>query len=169
MQRVFWISFCAAASVYLIMVLWSLPLITEAAQGLTPFDMRPLGYSAQDARAFLGALSDEGRQFYVDVQQKLDILYPALLGLTLILGFQILFARPWSSVLGVIALLGAAADYLENYLVAVMLTTPVTALEDNLVGLASFWTLSKSLSATVCFVALIYGFIRLLVRRRKGG
>lgn len=164
MRAAFWISFAGAAGVYLTMVLWSLPFVSDAAGGLAPFDMRPLGYSGEQARAFLAALSDEGRVFYIDVQHKLDILYPALLGLALVLGFQLLFPRPWATVFSVIALVGVAADYLENYLVTVMLTSgePVA---DKLVSLASFWTVSKSLSATISFLVLLLGFGWMVLRR----
>ncbi|MEP2532015.1 hypothetical protein [Shimia sp.] len=165
MTKVFWGSFGAALLVYLVMVLWSLPFIAEQADGLVPFDMRPLGYTPEEARTFITALSEEGRVFYLDVQHMLDFIYPALLAAMLIIGLQLVFPRRWAMGLGFIALLGAASDYLENYMVSVMLTTPVDALSDNLVGLAQFWTLSKSAAATICSVALLFGGARLAVRR----
>ncbi len=157
MRRAFWASFVAAGAVYGIMVAWSLPFIAQSAGGLHPFDLRPMGYSFDEAAAFLSALSQEGRAFYLDVQLKLDLLYPALLGLMLILGFHMLFGKRLATVLGVLAMVAVASDYLENYLVSVMLQRDVALLDANLVALASFWTISKSLANTLCFLALLIG------------
>lgn len=167
MQRAFWAVFVAAAVVFVVMVTWSLPFVSTSAGGLTPFDMRPMGYTPDEARAFLAALSAEGRTFYLNVQLRLDLLYPALLGVMMILGFQLLYQKPWSTVFGAVALISVAADYLENYLVSVMLHTPAAQVEDNLISLASFWTISKSIAGTVGFVALLFG-AGLMARRRWG-
>ncbi len=118
-----------------------------------------------DAEAFLGALSDEGRAFYLDVQHKLDIAYPALIGLALILGLQMVMRRPWGAVFGVVALMATAADYFENYLVAGLLQTPVAALDPATVQVASVLTMAKSLCHTICFVTLLIGAIWKLLRR----
>lgn len=53
LRVLFWTCFSAAMAIYITMIWWSLPLIAEAAGGLAPFDMRPLGYTLKDARAFL--------------------------------------------------------------------------------------------------------------------
>ncbi len=164
-QRVFWISFTGATAIYLVMVFWTMPTISAAAGGLAPFDMRPFGYSPQEARGFLSALSTEGRDFYISVQQRLDLVYPALLGIMLIVGFQNLFQRPWSMVFSFVALIMVSADYLENYMVATMLHVGVEGVEDSIVTIASFWTRCKSAAATVAFVGLLAGAV-MQVRRR---
>ena len=66
--------FAATIGLYLVMLLWSLPKIAAEAGGLTPFDMRPGGYSLAEARAFLAALSPEGTAFYLGVQHRLDMV-----------------------------------------------------------------------------------------------
>ena len=53
LRVLFWTCFAAAMAIYIAMILWSLPVITEAAGGLAPFDMRPFGYTLADAQAFL--------------------------------------------------------------------------------------------------------------------
>ncbi len=164
-QRVFWISFTAATAIYLLMVFWTMPTISAAAGGLAPFDMRPFGYTPQEARGFLSALTAEGRDFYITVQQRLDLVYPALLGIMLIVGFQSLFQRPWSMVFSFVALIMVSADYLENYMVATMLHIGPDAVEDNLVAFASFWTRCKSAAATVAFVGLMAGAVMQMRRR----
>ncbi|WP_435231427.1 hypothetical protein ACMAZE_06795 [Pseudopelagicola sp. nBUS_20] len=165
MTRIFWISFWAAIGVYVTMVTWSLPFIALSADGLAPFDVRPIGYSFDEASRFLTAITEEGRVFYKDIQLKLDLLYPALLCLALILGFQILLGRRWATIFGLVALMGAASDYFENYLVLEMLNAQIDRLDENLVGLASFWTKSKSIATTICFTVLVAGSIRAAYRR----
>jgi hypothetical protein len=46
--------------------------------GLTPFDIRPKGYSYADARAFLEAIGEQGRRYYASPQLVIDTLYPPL-------------------------------------------------------------------------------------------
>ena len=78
MRLIFWLMFLVMTGVYLVMALWAIPKIIADAGGLLAFDMRPLGYSFDEASAFLTALSSEGRAFYLNVQQMLDSAYPAL-------------------------------------------------------------------------------------------
>lgn len=168
MKRLFWVCFFAATTLYLIMVLWSLPLISAAAGGDIPFDMRPMGYSGEDAREFLTALSDEGRLFYLGTQHVLDSIYPGLLGVTLALGLMLLF-RGWVAALGVLLSAGvAAADYLENRAVAAMLQLGPREVSDAMAEAASGWTVLKSGLSTVVFLALFIGAFRVVWRRWMG-
>ena len=93
----FWALFAVTNIVYLVMVVWSLPKVSEAAGGLVPFDMRPTGYSFEEAKAFLAALGPEGTAFYLHVQQRLDLLYPALLAATLFFAIRAL-TPSWSPI-----------------------------------------------------------------------
>ncbi|MEQ9694723.1 hypothetical protein [Shimia sp. SDUM112013] len=165
MRRVFWFSLTGALGIYLVMVFWAIPYIAQEAGGQVPFDMRPMGYGLEEARRFLGDLSPAGRDFYLHTQLRLDIFYPAALGLALILGLQMLLPRPWATVFGVVALMATAADYFENFLVAGMLHTPVAELDAATVQVASFLTLCKSMGHTVCFVALLVGSVHRLGRK----
>lgn len=165
MQRAFWMSFATAMVIYMVMAFWSIPFIAAEAGGQAPFDMRPLGYSLAEATSFLRALTEEGREFYLTVQQRMDIAYPALLGLALVLGLQLVLRRPWGTVFGVVALVATAADYFENYLVAGLLVTPVEEVDEVTVQVASFLTMSKSISHMTCFAALLIGTVSLVMRR----
>ncbi|MDO6520445.1 hypothetical protein Q4578_02550 [Shimia thalassica] len=165
MQRAFWISLTCAMGLYLLMVFWSIPFVAYEAGGQVPFDMRPMGYGLDEARSFLQALTAEGRAFYLGTQLKLDLVYPALLGLSLILGLQLVIRQPWSTAFGVVALMATASDYFENFLISVMLHTPVDEIDEATVQVASFLTLSKSIGHTVCFVALLTGAMFRLGRR----
>ncbi|SHJ35016.1 hypothetical protein SAMN05444000_107153 [Shimia gijangensis] len=165
MHRAFWVSFTAAMAIYLTMALWSVPFISSQAGGQVPFDMRPFGYSLSEAILFLSALSDEGREFYLTVQHRLDIAYLALVGLALVLGLQMVLRRPWGTVFSLVALIATAADYFENYLVAGLLNTPIEAVDEITVQVASFLTMSKSISHMICFSALLLGTVNLVLRR----
>jgi hypothetical protein len=61
-----------------LMVFWTLAYLRRTAGGLEPFDLRPFGYTPEEARALLYALSSIGRTYYADVQLQLDTAYPAL-------------------------------------------------------------------------------------------
>lgn len=153
MSRIsFWGLFSLTLATYLTMLGWSLPLVAGAAGGLAPFDMRPSGYGLADAHAFLAALSIEGAEFYVNVQQKLDIAYPGLIALTLLFAIAALLPGrigPWRWVVAAIALPVGAFDYLENHAVAQMLEAGAAGLTADLVAAASQWTVLKSTASAV--------------------
>jgi hypothetical protein len=154
MRRIlFWAIILATGAVYLTMVLWSLPTIARMAGGIQPFDMRPTGYSVEEARAFLAALGDEGRVFYRDVQHWLDLAFPGLFALALILAFLRLAPRVLALVLSAVAVASAGFDWAENAAVAGLLTTPDPT--DAAIMMASRMTLLKSVSVTVAMTALL--------------
>ncbi len=45
---------------------------------MTPFDIRPGGYSYAEAQAFLEAIGEHGRRYYAVPELILDALYPPL-------------------------------------------------------------------------------------------
>ncbi len=158
--QIFWAVFALTMAVYLAMILWSLPHLQQAAGGRVAFDLRPMGYEATEARAVVAALGAEGRAFYLNVQHRLDTAYPLLLAVTLTLAFRLL-ARGWlAGVLAAIAVLATVFDYLENSAVAVLLRAGPDAMTDTMVESASRWTVLKSATASVAFVALIVLLLR---------
>lgn len=170
----FWGLAATTLALYAVMLTWSLPTISAAAGGLTPFDMRPGGYSLAEARAFLAALSADGLRFYETVQHRIDIAYPGLLALTLFLA--IAAAAPqrlgrWRLALALPAIGVAAFDWLENGAVSAMLRAGAEGLTPALVESASLWTLLKSAATTVTMtilVALLLVKAVVAVRRRLG-
>lgn len=156
--KYYWLLVATTLAVYFTMLFWSLPKISAEAGGLVPFDMRPTGYSFEEARAFLTALSDEGVQFYLGVQHSLDIVYPLLLASILVIGLWRLM-RGWPRVLAVIIsalpVIGSAADYMENFAVAAMLRAGASDITTQMVSTANQWTLVKSSATSIAMLALI--------------
>jgi hypothetical protein len=152
----FWSVIAATLAVYLVMVIWSLPKVAEAAGGLVPFDLRPLGYSETEARAFLAALSDAGRRFYADVQHRLDLAYPALMAASLSLCFgRLIGSRAIRWTLIAVALGAMGADYAENVMVGQMLEFPSDSAPADLIARASTATVVKSTLGAVAITAVL--------------
>jgi hypothetical protein len=168
LRVLFSICFAAAMAIYVVMILWSLPVITEAAGGLAPFDMRPLGYSLAEAQTFLAAIDPETVKFYRNVQLTLDIFYPALITISLVLGIYLLLPARfgvWRWVIAALPLPIAPFDYLENNLIGMMLTSGPDMLSADLVSTASRWTLLKSSFTTASMLILVALSLWWLVRR----
>ena len=160
----------AASGIYALMVTTTLAYL-ETLSGLVPFDMRPTGYSFDDAEQLLAALGRGGRTYYLNRQIPLDTLYPALLSLTLICALlhfgrdisdrRVVLAGIW------VALLAGLADYAENLCVALMLLgwpdVPPT-----LVALSSVISVSKAILTSVAIFAL-FGVILNRFRRGPAG
>lgn len=102
------------ALILMAMELWSLPALRRFAGGQEAFDLRLSGYGLAEARAYLAALSEGGRQFYLTVQQGLDMVFPAALALSLIGITRRLTGGVPLALIGGFALLCAGFDYLEN-------------------------------------------------------
>jgi hypothetical protein len=166
----FWSVVAATLTVYAVMVAWTLPRIASEAGGLPPFDMRPMGYSAQQAMAFLGALSGEGRSLYLGLQHKLDLVFPALAALSFILSFRYLFSGAPAALFWVLAacsVAGAGFDYMENFRVAGLLRTPLGDVSDAAIGKAAQATVMKSALNTGCGIALVVGIAVHAVNRMR--
>jgi len=145
------------AAIYLIMITVTLAHI-QAVSGHVPFDMRPAGYSPQDAIALLKGLGAEGRQYYLHRQIPLDTLYPVLLGATLIfamLWFGKHIAHEQLVRVGIILSAGAAlCDYTENLGIAAMIWSWPN-LSDALVYASSAATIGKSVLTTSAVMILL--------------
>lgn len=167
----FWALAAVMVAVYLVIVLWSLPIISAEAGGLKPFDLRPTGYSLAEAQTFLAALSEAGYAQYQGPQRWLDTAYPLLLAAVLMWAmWRLTDGQPdWMRL--VLALLitgGASFDFLENLWVAQLLAAGPDGVVQSMVDRASSATVQKSMLTTVA----LFGMVGLLVRkwraRRRG-
>jgi len=147
-------------SIYLLMINVTLAHI-EAVSGYVPFDMRPFGYIPAEAASLIEALGAEGRKYYLVRQIPLDMVYPAVLAMTLIAAICWFGRRmPNSNLvrLGIIFSVGAALfDYGENLgIMAMIWSWP--GLSVPLVYAASTATIVKSALTTLAVVfALLTG------------
>ena len=64
--------FVLSSVVYFAMIFFTIPKLTDFANGLQIFDMKPNGYSFTYAKEFLGNLGKSGRNFY--------LLFPIIAG-----------------------------------------------------------------------------------------
>lgn len=157
-NRIFWMVVAVTLGDYFAMVFWSIPRISAEAGGLPVFDLRPGGYTFEEARAFLVALSAEGAQFYANVQHRLDAAYPALLAVTV--AWSILRLAParwgvWRHLLAATAIPGMIFDYLENRDVAGMLALGPDRITPELVETASFHSQAKAATSSVAMTILL--------------
>lgn len=170
LKLLFWISLLASVAVYAAMVLYSLPTIQQEAGNLRPFDLRPGGYSLADAGEFLSKISDEGRALYLTVQHRLDLFYPALLAIALGSGLWLMAPESWLGwrwLLAVLPLPGMVFDFVENSLVANLLTANPASLDEELVAAASVATIAKSVFTTIAMVVLLVLLVMWALRKRR--
>ncbi|MGC9368987.1 MAG: hypothetical protein ACP5DX_05530 [Paracoccaceae bacterium] len=162
----------ATLSLYAVMLLWSLPRITEAAGGLPAPDMRPAGYSHDEAVAFLSALDADARAFYLSVQHRLDAVYPLFLGLTLGLALWHLLRRAaWPLRAGALLLCAGvtAADWLENARVAALLRAAPGEVSVDMVAAASRASVAKAALTSLALLAVFGLGAARGIGRMKGG
>lgn len=118
--------------------------------GAAPMDMRPTGYTPDAVRGFLERIGEAGRRLYLTRQIPLDMLYPALLALTLV-GWLAWMGRGG----GWIAVVASLFDYAENLLIVAMIWG-FPDVPDGLARLASGVTVLKSGFSTVAFVWILW-------------
>lgn len=145
----------------------TLPRIAAEAGGLTAFDLRATGYSEAEARAFLTALSPEGRALYSGLQHRLDTAYPPLLALVLVWTYMVLLPKRWAVAASLLAVLGAGVDLVENARVAALLRPETPTAEE--IASASWATLAKTGVVSLALAALGLTLGMAALRRLRAG
>ena len=163
-----------------LMMFWTLAYLRRTAGGLAPFDLRPFGYTPEEARALLYALSGIGRAYYADVQLQLDTAFPALYAVSrgLLLLWLTAPGRTATRPLPLLARLAllllplatAWFDYFENEGIAAMLAADQKA-SDELIERTSFLTRAKLLAGLatelLCVILAAIAFVRWRHRRQS--
>jgi hypothetical protein len=156
-----------AMIIYLVMVLGTLKHLSDLAMVL-PFDLRPTGYSQADAAGLLEALGEAGRQYYLTRQIPLDMVYPALLALTLISTLRWRAARFGPTLMtrigGPLAVMAAAFDYLENLGIFFMLTAGAEPYP-MIIQASSMASILKSALTTAAILAVFATLMPILFQR----
>jgi hypothetical protein len=165
-RLLFWAVVAATVAVYAVMLGWSIPAISDAAGGRAVFDMLPAGYSYAEAQAFLAALSPDGADFYLRVQHRLDLIYPALLAIST--GWAMVRLAPhwrWRPALLLAPIPGMVFDYLENRAVSVMLLAGADGLTPEMVAQASRFSQLKAILSTLSLGLLLILILAWAFRR----
>lgn len=158
--------FILSQAIYICMTLFTFPIIELNSSGIKAFDLSPMGYSYENASSFLDTLSQNSRSIYLFVQEPLDLLYPFISSMFIML--TITHFSKKNSNLMLFALLPLVFDYLENAFVTTMLVTNNPTL--LWVQISSSFTIMKSLSTTVCYciiIALIIKRVNTFIKERK--
>jgi len=161
--------FVLAMGFYGVMMFVTIPQVMAGAGGTEIFDMRPLGYTYDEALSILASMTETAKEYYRQVQIPLDFIYPALMG------FFGAFTFAWMRktvkiprITLLIPLAAGAFDYLENLGILRLLsghTKPAA------IALTSAFSVGKSALTTVfmtgILVLMVFRAIK-AIRRRRG-
>ncbi len=123
----------ASGLLWAVMFFGPLAQLARLAGGVTPFDIRPWGYSYAEAHVFLDAIGEQGRRYYASPELILDAFYPPLYAVSrglalwwLTMPGRVLEAplpMKIRSALIAVPILMASLDVIENGCIATMLWT----------------------------------------------
>lgn len=152
---------------------YSIPLVLSFSPESILFDMSPTGYGYAEAIELLESLGPEGRNAYLSVQIPIDLVYPAMFGISYALMItwilkQGLPKHSRAHFLAFIPVLAGLFDYLENASIVAMLYA-FPDVSENLVQVASSFTLAKSVLTSLFFLFLLISLVYLAIWRLKGG
>lgn len=157
-----------AMVIYAIMNFFTLKEI-HLLSGAVAFDMRPTGYSFEEAQLLLQGLGQAGRQYYLTYQIPLDVLFPALLVLFLTNAFlwcgSLVSIHKWVGIGVGFSWLACGADYVENAgITAMLLTWP--DISANLVRATSMASVVKAGATTLAIILLLIIAARTVFHKR---
>ena len=126
-------------------------------EGLKPFDSRVLGYTPDQARLYLSALSPEATSLYLSQVRLWDTLFPALFAFTLggVIWTRAAGLRPWVRLM--VRILPASyvvMDYAENALVAEMLRAGPTSTDAQIAQASRYTVIKWGLAAVSVLLVL---------------
>lgn len=154
--------------VYVLMLTITIPKVTGFANGMKLLDMMPTGYDLDYVNALFKALGTIGRDAYLYQQLPVDILYPALFGISYCLVFAY-FLKKLNKFetslfyLCLLPLIAGLADYLENIGIINLLTN-YPNLTSGMVKTASVFSLAKSGITTLYSMILLVSLIFLGIK-----
>lgn len=158
--------------IYAIMLIITIPKTMSFSNGMKLLDMMPTGYNFDYINTLFDTLGAKGRAVYLHNQFPVDMIYPFLFGISycLLLAY---FLKKLSQLnspffyLCLLPLIAGFADYLENFGIITMLNSyPDLSLFSA--SATNIFTILKSLTTTIYFVALIITLIVLGIKTIKG-
>lgn len=161
--------FIAAGIIYTIMLTITIPKVMDLSGGMKIPDMMPAGYNASYVNGLMAALGQEGRYAYLFNQIPLDMVYPALFGISLCLIMAYFLKRLKKTdgllSISILPLFSGLFDYCENIgLIIILKTYPGNP--DILSEITNVFSILKSTTTTISFVILIIIIIIFLFRKK---
>lgn len=160
--------------VYIFMLTVTIPKTMELSNGMKLLDMMPIGYDLNYVSKLFSSLGENGRLTYLTNQIPVDMIYPLLFGLSycLLLGYFLNKLNKLNSpylYLCLLPVIAGISDYLENIGIIAMLNN-YPDLTKTMVNATNTFTVLKSISTSVFFIALIVILIILgikFIKRNK--
>ena len=154
--------------VYLFMLFVTIPKTMGFSNGMKLLDMLPTGYNRDYVNELFRTLGENGREIYLTNQLPVDMIYPLLFGLTysLLLAYFLKKLNKLKSpftYLCLLPIIAGIADYLENIGIITMLNS-YPDLTETTVNAANTFSVIKSTSTSIFFVAVIVIFIILGIK-----
>jgi hypothetical protein len=151
--------FILANIVYAIMLIITIPEVMHYSGGMKILDMMPTGYDAHYVNTLFNTLGIPGRDSYLYHQLPLDLIYPALFGISscLVLAYFLNKLEKLDSplfYLCLIPLFSGLFDYGENIGIISMLRDYPNVSELQ-VQITSAFSVLKSVLITIYFIILI--------------
>lgn len=164
-------SFLFSMSVYLLMILYSIPLVSKYAPEMMLFDVSPTGYTYDYAVSLLSQLGAEGRGLYLSLQLPLDLVYPISFGISHALIICWLFDKtgatsPLAPYACLLPVAGCLLDYSENIAIFSMLIN-YPRIAESVVQLSSILTISKSVFVTITYLFICVLLLVTAARKMK--
>ena len=163
--------FAITTSIYLIMILMTIPKVMSYASGMQLLDMMPIGYNLDYVSTLFNALGQEGREAYLYKQIPLDMVYPGLFAITysLILAYFLKKINRFKARLMYLCILPFVVglmDYAENFGIISMLST-FPKISEVSVTITSSFSILKSMSTTLYFLILLVVIIAFVIKILK--
>jgi len=154
--------------VYAFMLMVTIPNTMAFSNGMKLLDMMPTGYDFNYVNKLFSSLGDIGRETYLTSQIPIDMLYPLLFGISYCL-LMAYFLKKINKLntpfkyLCILPIIAAIADYLENIGIISMLNSYPNFTETT-VNTTSVFSVIKSVSTSVYFIALVVILILVLIK-----
>jgi len=162
------ILFILTNTVYLIMLLFTIPQVIHFSGGMKILDMMPTGYDTAYVNKLFDTLGEQGRNLYLYTQLPVDMVYPLLFGVSncLLLAFFLNKLGKLESLffyLCFLPLFSGLFDYSENAGIITLLSTYPNHSE-ALVHITNIFSVLKSATTTIYFSVLIVCIILLAIK-----
>ena len=146
-------------SIYLFMILYTIPQTTAFANGMSILDLKPLGYDLNYVYQLFAQLGDAGRMYYHKTQLAVDFIYPLLFivsytALAIYITGKLKTPYKLFKWLYWLPLVAGLGDYVENLFIYNMLNT-YPKIDPTTVTLSSIASVIKSSTTSIYFILII--------------